>query len=119
MSAWGISRMKRLAKPGGTRLQPRFACGVTLRWRRETRGSTWTLLGWLFSMQNAPECCRLDLASVKGYIAQRAPFVRQAHAGKKEKGPRSEPQTRILFGGPSGTRTPNQLIKSQLLYQLS
>jgi hypothetical protein len=25
----------------------------------------------------------------------------------------------ILFGGPSGARTPNLLIKSQLLYQLS
>ena len=26
---------------------------------------------------------------------------------------------RAKYGGPSGTRTPNQLIKSQLLYQLS
>jgi hypothetical protein len=25
----------------------------------------------------------------------------------------------LLFGGPSGARTPNLLIKSQLLYQLS
>ena len=42
---------------------------------------------------------------------------RQRANGKK-KGSRCnrEPE---FSGGPSGTRTPNQLIKSQLLYQLS
>ena len=44
---------------------------------------------------------------------------RAAKHGKRKKGLRHEPQTRLFIGGPSGTRTPNQLIKSQLLYQLS
>ena len=33
--------------------------------------------------------------------------------------PRSEGVARIKFGGPPETRTPDPLIKSQLLYQLS
>ena len=36
---------------------------------------------------------------------------KKALAGRSRKG--------LKTGGPSGTRTPNQLIKSQLLYQLS
>ncbi|SBW12112.1 conserved hypothetical protein [uncultured Desulfovibrio sp.] len=40
------------------------------------------------------------------------------HNATTKKGSRlnREPE---FSGGPSGTRTPNQLIKSQLLYQLS
>ena len=42
----------------------------------------------------------------------------QGHGHKKKKKPLQFP-ARAKYGGPSGTRTPNQLIKSQLLYQLS
>ena len=36
-----------------------------------------------------------------------------------EKGLRKTPQPLDFIGGPPGSRTPHQLIKSQLLYQLS
>ena len=37
----------------------------------------------------------------------------------RKKSPRGHTARACFSGGPSGTRTPNQLIKSQLLYQLS
>ena len=46
----------------------------------------------------------------------RAPKAWQEKGKKKGSRCNREPE---FSGGPSGTRTPNQLIKSQLLYQLS
>ena len=65
-----------------------------------------------------PVMCRVGF--IIGRMRHCAPARRGEGRGAngKKKGSRynREPE---FSGGPSGTRTPNQLIKSQLLYQLS
>ncbi len=71
---------------------------------------------------SAPEILVLAMDSTLGQAcpdpAAPEPAAVKVAELRRGKGPASR-LTLAVFGGPSGTRTPNLLIKSQLLYQLS